>query len=134
MAFVKNPARTMNTAGSMEPIQTITNSTATRIRNYGVTTLASTLGSTGLGLRNWKMDKPKKGLVKTLVVDPNSSAPMQINNYSTTITFFGTTGNALLFSTGAGVRDVTLIGLSSAQWAMTSRSTGVTITATTIKV
>lgn len=131
-AIDKRWLRTLNKAGSIETVQTITNSTATQITNYGVTVLTSTLGSTGTTVKNWIMARPVKGINKSIMVDPNSTGVVQIVNYSTTVTYFGTTGNALTFSTGAGTKKVHLVGLSSAVWGITAQSTGVTVAATTV--
>jgi hypothetical protein len=119
------------TNGSIERIQALTGgSTATRIQNYGVTTITSTAGGS-TAEHAFVLKKPVKGLRKTLLVDPNSTREVLVVADSTTHTLFGSTGNALRFSTGAGTKRAELIGLSATQWALLHASTGVTVVGST---
>jgi hypothetical protein len=133
MGIKKSYQREMHDAGRLDKIQALTQaSTGTRVKNFGVTSITSA-GSGTAATHGFIMDNPTGGgLRKTLVVDPNSTREVAVYNASTAVTFFGSTGNALVFSTGAGTKQVELVSLSATQWAFTARSTGVTVSATTI--
>lgn len=132
MAVKKEYVRTIGRAGWGEFIQALTQATtATRVNNYGVTTITSA-GSGTTVEHAFLMNAPTKGVRKAILVDPNSTRTVGVYNASTAVTYFGSTANALAFSTGAGTREVNLIGLSTSQWAVVSKSTGVTLVASTI--
>lgn len=131
MAIVKDPVR-RTSIGVLERIQSLTQaSTATRVTNFGVTAITSA-GSGTAATHGFKIRKPVKGMRKAILVDPNSTREVAIYNLSTTITFFGSTANALVFSTGAGHRKIELIGLSATQWGILAQSTGITLIGSTI--
>lgn len=132
MAIKKEYQRKVHDAGRSDKLQSLTQaSTATRVSNYGVTSITSA-GSGTAAIHGFIMDAPVQGLRKTLLADPNSTRQVAVYNVSTGITFFGSTANALLFSTGTGYRSVELVGISATQWGVTAQTTGVTLIASTI--
>lgn len=132
MAITKQYTRHMLDSGYRESVQALTQaSTATTILNYGVTTITSA-GSGTAGDHGFKLQAPQKGLRKTIVADLNSTRTVSVFNASTACTFFGSTNNAVTFSTGTGLKWVNLVGVSTASWAITGVSTGATLSASTV--
>jgi hypothetical protein len=131
MGVAKTYFRTIALGGVTETVQALTGaSTATTIKSFGVTSIFSTAGGTA-GQHAFKMASPEVGITKTLVVDVGSTREVKVQVGATTaVTIFGTTHNNVTFSTGAGrYRNLSLVGLSATQWAVVSRSTGVTLSA-----
>jgi hypothetical protein len=132
MAIVKTYNQQVDAYGGSDVVQTLTQaSTATRVNRHGTTVITSA-GSGTVGTHGFVMDTPSVGIRKTIIVDPNSTRTVTVFNASTADTFLSSTGNSLVFSTGAGVKAVTLVGISTAQWAIVSQTTGVTPTASTV--
>lgn len=130
--FSKQRQREAFSGGIAVAVQALTQaSTATRVTNHGITTITSA-GSGTAGDHGFILQAPFTGITKAIVVDPNSTRTVSVYNQSTGITFFGSTANALTFSTGSGHRKVTLVGLSATSWAITAQSTGVTLVASTV--
>lgn len=129
---VKLYNRTVADGGFADEVQALTQaSTGTSIARHGVTTITSA-GSGTAGDHGFVLKSPEKGLRKTIVADLNSTRTVSVFNQSTAHTFFGSTNNALTFSTGLGLKWVNLVGVSTSQWAVTSVSTGVTLSASTV--
>jgi hypothetical protein len=78
------------------------------------------------------MQAPRKGVRKTLIADPNSTGDIVVAQASTSVFWFGSTSNIATFSTGAGVKVMDLVGMSATEWAIVSRTTGVTLAASTV--
>lgn len=132
MGITKQYTRHMLDSGYTESVQALTQaSTGTRVKNYGVTTITSA-GSGTAGIHGFFLNAPKKGLRKSIVVDLNSTRQVAVYNASTAVTFFGSTNNAVTFSTGVGVKWLELVGTSATVWAVASQSTGVTLSGSTI--
>ena len=126
MAIVKQYTRKVFDAGSAQNVQSLsTSDTGTTVNPYGVTTFTN-----GSDDKTYSLGAPIVGLEKVLLVDISSTGETTVITDSTTTTIFGTTNTALTFSTGAGrYRNVSLVGLSTAQWGIVSSSTGVTLSA-----
>jgi hypothetical protein len=132
MGMTKNYTRHMLDAGYKETIQALTQaSTGTLVTNHGVTTITSA-GSGTAGVHRFLLQEPQKGLRKTVIADLNSTREVAIHNNSTASVFFGSTFNAATFSTGTGIKWIDFVGISNTQWALAGRSTGVTLSASTI--
>ena len=68
----------MFSAGTMVPIQALTQaSTGTTVTNYGVTTFTSA-GSGTAATHGFTMQNPIKGVEKALLVDPNSTREVKV--------------------------------------------------------
>lgn len=126
MAITKTYTREVFDAGSAQVVQALsTSDTGTTVNPYGVTTFTN-----GSDDKTYSMGAPIVGLEKVLVADISSTGVTTVITDSTTTTIFGTTNTAIAFSTGAGrYRNVSLVGLSTSQWAVVSSSTGVTLSA-----
>ena len=112
-------------AGQLEKVQgPLSNSTATRINTYGVTFITATTQE------DYKFAAaPRKGLRKTIVATVGSTRDLRVLQATTTVTYYGTTHSTVTFSSGVGAKTLSLIGVSTAQWAITAKSTGVTTSA-----
>ena len=132
MAVVPTYHKSFSKYGATSYVQNLTQaSTGTRVKRHGTTVITSAAsGSTGT--HGFIMDKPTAGVQKSIVVDANSTRVVQVFNASTGVTFLSSTGNSIAFSTGTGVKFVSLLGLSTSQWAITSQSTGVTTPGSTV--
>lgn len=128
MAVTKTYTRNLDTAGRIDKIQSLTQaSTATRINNYGVTTIANSSAN-----NTFVLNAPVQGLRKTIIADPNSTGEIVVVGPTTTVLFYGSTNNIATFSTGTGVKVLDLIGISATSWAIVSRTTGITLAASTL--
>lgn len=121
----------MSAAGVRDATQTLTHAdTATTLKSYGVTFITST--STA-GTNIFTLDAPKAGYRKSIIVDVNTTDAVDVAHASSASVFFGTTANALRFSTGAVTpKRAVLVGKSTSVWAVEYLSTGVTVVATTL--
>ena len=133
MGFSKQRQREIFTAGAGVGVQALTQaSTATQVVNHGVTTITSA-GSGTAANHGFILQSPVKGIPKTLLVDCNSTRTVTVYAESTATTFFGSTTNSVVFSTGTGLRHLDLVGLSTSQWGITSQSsTGLTLVGSTV--
>lgn len=128
MSFRKNRRPQMMTGGFAiaSTIQTLTAaSTATTITNDGITTIASGTAAS----KTFKLAKPdRKGQVKRIIANMGTTGDVVVlAGPSTAYTFSGSTLGKVTFSTGAGrYRSIELIGVSTAAWIISGRSTGVT--------
>lgn len=137
MGFEWNRRATGVAGGVTLPVQSLTQATtSTDITNKGVTFIVS--GSTAGG-NVFSLAPPRvKGATKTIVVDVNTTDAVDVvtaaaEGSSAAGFFFGTTGQALRFSTGAvAPKRAMLVGQSTSTWAVTYLSTGVTIIGTTV--
>lgn len=130
MGFEKQ-RRAVHGVANLSEVQRLTSTgTATRVQGYGSTVIVS--GSTA-GSNVFTLNKPiRKGVEKRIVVDVNTTDAVDVITPSSLATFFGSTANALRFSTGAVTpKRAELLSLSSEQWAVTYLSTGVTVIGST---
>lgn len=127
MAIVKTYNQQVDAYGGSDVVQALTSTGAT-VNRHGTTTIAAS----GSGTQSFAIQEPVKGVRKTIIVDPNSTADVRVVNQTTGITFFGSTHNIVTFSTGTGVKVLQLIGLSTTSWGIVSRTTGVTTAASTV--
>ncbi len=128
MAIVKEYNRPVADAGRIDRVQTlIETDVATNVLNYGVTTLVNTTDDSAF----FVIDLPVQGIRKTVIVDMESTGLVTLISPTTLITFLGSTGNAVVFTTGATPKSVELVGISATQWAVSSQSTGVTLAGST---
>lgn len=114
-----------------------------RVATAGITTKTSTQAGSTLsgegasfitasataGSNIFHLPHPTVGVLKTLVVAVGTTDAVDVlNSVSTAETFFGCTGNALRFSTGANkLNGALLVGKSTTQWAIVSAGAGVTV-------
>lgn len=115
--------QTYSGAGYVENVQALTGiSTGTNVTNYGVTTITveSTADGTVAATLPFTMDDPVAGVAKFIIVDNNSTKIIHVRTASSLETFFGSTKNALSWTTGGtgSPPSVELIGLSTSQWAI----------------
>lgn len=136
MAYKVKSGQGFDRSASLVKVQTMALSgasgtyTAAAITSYGLTRIASTGSGAGWAV---KLNAPRKGLEKRIVVTQRSTAPVIIYTHSTACTIGGTTNNNITFTTGgAGAeRSVHLIGLSTAAWMLAGKSTGASLAAST---
>lgn len=123
-SFDKRYLQQVLVGGVREPIQgPLVNSTGTKIKNYGVTYIAASTQE------DYKIDFPRKGLRKTIIATVGSTRDLRLLQQTTAITYLGSTHSTVTFSSGTGVKTLNLIGVSTSQWVITSKSTGVTTSA-----
>lgn len=115
-------------AATSVPVQALTSaSTGTQITNFGVTTITHT----STGDKTYKLARPLAGVTKNISVrNGGSTQNVFIRSVSTAVTFFPTTANLMDFA-GANP-SVSLVGISTSQWAITARTTGITLTGSTL--
>jgi hypothetical protein len=121
MAKFKITRSALFTAGICDEIQSLTGaSTATAITNHGVTkiTIASGTESATVAQLVYQLAAPIAGVHKYIVADVNTTKTVQIRTNSSVCTFFGSTKNALAYSTVISdpPLPIHLIGGSTAQW------------------
>lgn len=128
MAVTKRYTQDIDNLGRRDKVQSLTAATtATWATNYGVTTIAnSSVNNT------WVLNAPKVGLRKDILFDSNSTGDLVLIMPTTSITYFGSTSNQVTASTGAGVKYLNLVGLSTSVWGILGRSTGLTFAASTL--
>lgn len=128
MAVVKTYTQNLDTLGRRDKVQTLTQATtATWITNYGVTVITNSSAD-----NRWVLNYPKVGLRKNILFDSNSTGDLVLIQPTTTVIFYGSTSNQVTASTGAGVKYLDLIGLSTTVWGVLGRSTGLTFAASTL--
>jgi hypothetical protein len=114
-------------AGVTEAVQSLTGaSTGTTLTRYGYTfiTVASATESATAGQYRFRLPTPIAGARKTISVDNATTRLIQVVAATSGATFYGTTFNALQFTTGSTQgRVVELIGQNSTTWAVLSGST-----------
>jgi hypothetical protein len=128
MAIEKKYIRQYFKAAPVVPVQALTgSSTATQITNFGLTTITHTSTAD----KSFKLARPIAGAQKTIAVrNGGSTQNIFVRSASTAVTFFPTTSNLLDF---AGANPfITLVGISTSQWAIAARSTGITLTGSTL--
>ncbi len=129
MGVVKQYLTEVQTGGRRENLQALVDSTATAIKNYGVTTISnsSDVDQTYLvGLA------PQTGLRKTILGQMDSTGVLIVGQASSAITFYGSTNNLITLTTGAGVKAIDLFGLSATSWGIISPTSGLTFSASTV--
>lgn len=121
-------------------IQSLTSgSTATEVTNYGITFLdvttgaastASSLGTTEIGCA-WSMAAPEPGVAKTIqkVSSTGGSTMPVVCAFGSGVTAY----NSSFLTTATGImlnaigQQVTLMGVTTAKWLVTSLSTGASV-------
>ena len=121
MAIVKEYSRPVADAGRIDIVETATTSTAVTMSNYGVSRLTQSGAS-----KSFKLQDPVQGLRKTILIDSSTAATLVITEGAGTFLASGGSGGTLTSSSGATgtLKSVNLIGLSSANWAVVSETTG----------
>lgn len=127
MSIVKTYNQQVDAYGGADIVQALT-STGAVINRHGTTTIAAS----GAGSQTFVIQSPTAGIRKNIVVDTNSTADVRVINQTTAITFYGSTHNIVTFSTGTGVKALSLVGVSNTSWAIVSRTTGITTAASTL--
>jgi hypothetical protein len=120
MGFEKGQRPFFPRYGTRSHVQTLTGaSTGTTVTNYGVTTIASTGNGTADDLI-YSIAEPYQGARKTIIVDNGSTKLVDVRTSSSLTLFFGSTKNAVRFTTGSTGLPVSvdLVGISSAVWAV----------------
>ena len=136
---------TQNQTGSTgafiaENVQALTGaSTGTAITNFGMTVITVTTGEGTAADLIYTLNAPAyKGRRKVIVADLNSTKTVRVVNPSTANTFYGTTKNSFLFSTGStyAPSSLELLSNSSVQWVILNAETalGFSTSATPHKV
>ena len=110
------------TLGGALAIPTVDPSTDDAIANYGLTTIGSTSGAVA-----YSLDAPAAGLLKILACTEGSTANTVVVT-ATGATFDGTNDIATF---NAAAENLSLIGLSTALWAITGNVGAVALTAST---
>ena len=107
-------------------VQSLTGgSTGTQITNHGVTKIVvSGTESATVAKYTYEIEKPRIGVHKTIFFDNNSTRTLEVRTPSSGSVFFGSTKNAIAVTTGSTAANVhvSLVGLSSVQWAVESIS------------
>jgi len=109
-------------AGKVDHVQTLTgDSTGTTITNYGITTIALSTGANGTAANLvFTLAAPVAGVAKIIAVSAPTTKEVQVRTPTSAATFFGSTFNALLWSTqGASTSKqgiARLHGISATQW------------------
>lgn len=127
MAIVKTYNQQVDAYGGSDVVQALS-STGTTVKRHGTTTITAS----GTGTAQYAIEHPVAGVHKTVVVDLNSTQDVVLVNQTTAITFFGSTHNIVTFSTGTGVKALSLVGVSTSAWAIVARTTGVTTSGSTL--
>ena len=129
----KQNLRQVMAGGMAYKVQRLTGgSTATQVLNHGVTYITSTAGGTA-ATHAYGLQNPQAGLRKVILADVNSTREVKVITASTTVLFYGSTNNAIIFSTGAVLpKRIELVGLSGTEWAVIQTSTGVSLAGSTI--
>ncbi len=128
MGIVKEYSRPVADAGRIDRVQTLIETDfATNVLNYGVTTLLNTTDDSPF----FVIDLPVQGVRKSVLADMDSTGIVTLISPTTLITFFGSTANAIVFTTGATPKSVELVGISATQWGVVSQSTGVSLAGST---
>lgn len=109
------------------PLQTLTGaSTATEITNDGVTTITVTTGEGTAANLVYTLAAPGwAGQRKTILADLNSTKEVTVRTKTSAATFFGSTKNSFVFSTGStyAPSSVDLIATSTVVWAILAANT-----------
>jgi len=129
MGVVKQYLTEVQTGGRRENLQSLTDSTGTAVKSYGVTTLTN---SSDVDQTYLVGSAPQTGLRKTILGLMESTGVLIIGQASSSITFFGSTNNLITLTTGAGVKSIDLVGLSATSWGVISETTGLTFSASTV--
>ena len=129
MGVKKNYLPSLDRYGRRDFVQALTGaSTGTTINNYGITTIVVTTGEGTAANLVYTLAAPAKGVRKTIAADLNSTKTVSVITPSSLATFFGSTKNSFLFSTGSTYPpgSVKLIGLSTTQWLIDDVTTPLT--------
>lgn len=117
-------AATSTGSYQMEEIQTLTGaSTGTAVAPYGITFITVTTGQSTANNLVYTMSSPGvAGIHKYIVADLNSTKEATIRTASSAGTFYGTTKNSIVFSTGSTHAGTVahLVSYSSVRWALLS--------------
>ena len=111
--------------GYAETVETVT-STGTSLSGSGMSIIAAATNAD----RIFKLSRPSAvGVHKYVVVNVNASTDtVSVRTASTADTFFGSTNQTLLATTGANVQAFAhFLAASTSAWALLSKSTGLTI-------
>ena len=111
--------------GFKESVETVT-STGTILSDSGMSIIAATTNAD----RIFRLARPSQaGVHKVVVVNVNASTDtVAVRTASTADTFFGSTNQTLLATTGANVQAFAhFVAASTAAWALLAKSTGFTI-------
>lgn len=110
-------------SGIAESVQSLTGkSTGTEITNYGITKIICASGTESATAARWvyKIANPVPGIHKWIVVQADTTETVQVRTKTSTHVFFGSTFNALEWSTNGastmGPPVAHLIGISTSQW------------------
>lgn len=110
-------------------------STGTVLPAYGTSIIES--GSTS-GSNIFRLRHPrKKGVVKNIIAKAGSTDAIDVITEAAAASsaagfIYGTTAQAVRTTTGAASRAITLISVSTSQWAILNRTTGWTLVGTTV--
>lgn len=104
---------------------------ATKMQPYGHTYVTST----GTVRHTITLRTPTQmGTAKTIVCRNNSTADVLVQCETTATFVAGTTGNTILFATGARERSIHLVARSTRAWSLVSMTTGVSFVGSTLIV
>ncbi len=111
-------------AGQISNFQALTGgSTGTIVTNEGVTRiLVGSTEGTASGILPFRLANPIPGVLKTIIVDSNSTKIIHVRTQTSTtgFNFYGSTKNALVWTTGGTgpPPSIDLIGVSTSVWAV----------------
>jgi hypothetical protein len=136
MGFQKIARPVLAPGDRTAPVQSLTgDSTGTELTNQGISTIVVTTGEGTAANLVYTLAPPAwAGQRKQILADLNSTKEVTVRTKTSAATFFGSTKNSFVFSTGstAPPAHVELIGLSTVQWAIANiASTSVTIAGAT---
>ncbi len=121
MAIVKEYSRPVADAGRIDILETATTSTGVILSNFGVSRITQSGAA-----KTFQIADPVLGLRKTVLIDSSTAATALATVGAGTFLASGGSGGTLTSSSGAAgtLKSVNLIGLSSANWAVVSETTG----------
>lgn len=112
-------------AAKIDHVQSLTGkSTGTEINNYGITKIIAVSGTESATAARWiyTLAAPETGVEKILLVQADTTETIQVRTGTSLLTFFGSTFNALEWSTNGastmGPPIARLVGVSTDQWAV----------------
>ena len=129
MGVIKQYMTEVQSGGRRENLQSLIDSTATALKNYGVTSVTN---SSDVDQTYLVGSAPQTGLRLTILGNMDSTGILIIGQASSAITFYGSTNNLITLTTGAGVKVMDLVGLSATSWGIISETTGITLSASTV--
>ena len=112
-------------------VETVTPTTGTRTLTAGGVSFINSNSTAGSNI--WRLPKPRYvGDQKKILVDQGTTDAVGVCHQSTASVFWGSTLNLATATTGAETRSLELIARTTSAWGILGRSTGWTLSASTV--